>query len=239
MSTPAIPSGEIEIKDPAFKFIKERARILLLLDSAERAGVAPLTASRLHALAYLADVLSPVWGLKPFDGKILKIEGGPHYPDIQSQVDELVILGLVNVKNLHYVDRPDGGARIDGLYELSFTSIHLEPILRALGAGAQGDAIDPRDCRAHRFLIDLAGALATLPDDEIDKAATFDATYANEIIGESNIVDFSKQIEAEFPINRSVAVTERFQHFLPQDSSLTSGEKLYLYAAYLGKRMHG
>ena len=219
--------------------VKQRCRILLLLDSTERAGVAPLTGARLHAFAYLADVLSPVWGLQPFDGKILKIDGGPHYPDIQREVDRLVVLGLVNVRDLHYIERPDGGARIDGLYELRFDSKHLFPILTALGAGPELDALDPRDGKAHRFLVDLAGALATLPDDEIDVAATVDATYANEVIGESNIVDFRSWPAEGLSANRSVAVTERFRHFLPDGAGLSSGERLYLYAAYLGKRIHG
>ena len=219
--------------------VKQRCRILLLLDSSERAGVAPLTGARLHALAYLADVLSPVWGLQHFDGKILKIDGGPHYPDIQREVDRLVVFGLVNVHDLHYIDRPDEGARIDGLYELRFDSEHLFAILAALGAGPELDALDPRDGKAHRFLVDLAGALATLPEDEIDVAATVDATYANEVIGESNIVYFGTWTSEGSRANRSVAVTERFRHFLPDGAGLSSGERLYLYAAYLGKQIHG
>lgn len=238
MKTATDPNPSSAGSDP-LAVVKQRCRILLLLDSTERAGVAPLTGARLHALAYLADVLSPVWGLPPFDGKILKIEGGPHYPDIQREVDNLVVLGLVNVHDLHYIDRPNEGARIDGLYELRFDSDHLIPILAALGAGPELNALDPRDGNAHRFLVDLAGALATLPDDEIDVAATVDATYANEIIGESNIVDFGTWTSDVLHANRSVAVTERFRHFLPEGAGLSSGERLYLYAAYLGKQIRG
>lgn len=56
--------------------VRRRARLLLLLDAAERAGITPLASARLHAFAYLADVLSPVWDLVAFDGKIYKSEGG-------------------------------------------------------------------------------------------------------------------------------------------------------------------
>ena len=218
---------------------KQRCRILLLLDATERAGVAPLTGAMLHAFTYLADVLSPVWGLQPFDGKVLKIGDGPYYPDIQREVDCLVALGLVNIQNFHYIERPDGGARIDGLYGLRFNSEQLFPILNSLGTSSGEDAFDPRDRRTHRFLVELAGALATLPDDEIDVASTVDATYANELIGDSNIVDFESSLKEGSSANRSLAVTERFDHFLPQGASLTSGERLYLYAAYLGKQIHG
>lgn len=218
---------------------KQRCRILLLLDATERAGVAPLTGAKLHGFTYLTDVLSPVWGLQTFDGKVLKIGDGPYYPDIQREVDCLVALGLVNVQNFHYIERPDEGARIDGLYGLRFNSEQLFPILNSLGAGSEIDAFDPRDKKTHRFLVELAGALATLPDDEIDVASTVDATYANELIGESNIIDFESSLKETSSANRSLAVTERFGHFLPQGASLTSGERLYLYAAYLGKQIHG
>ena len=212
--------------------------MLLLLDAAERAAIKPLAGARLHAFAYLADVLSPVWGLPPFDGSVLKLEGGPHYPDIQNELDRLVVQGLVEVEQLRYLERPGGGARIDGNYSLNFASEHLLPILAALGAENAEDAFDLRDNTAHRFLIDLATALSTLPNDEIDVAASVDATYDNQLIDTSNIVDFEPTpIEADNR-NPSVAVTRRFQHFFPDDARLSVGERLYLYAAYLGKRFH-
>ncbi len=91
-----------------------RAAVMLLLDAAERAAVTPLASPRLHAFAYLSDVLSPVWDLPAFDGKILKIDGGPHYPDLQEELDHLVVLGLVEVSDLEYVGRGENGARLEG-----------------------------------------------------------------------------------------------------------------------------
>ena len=135
-------------------------------------------------------------------GKVLKIGDGPYYPDIQREVDCLVALGLVNIQNFHYIERPDGGARIDGLYGLRFNSEQLFPILNSLGTSSGEDAFDPRDRRTHRFLVELAGALATLPDDEIDVASTVDATYANELIGDSNIVDFESSLKEGSSANR-------------------------------------
>ena len=67
---------------------------------AEHAAISPLRTRRLHAFAYLADVLSPVWDMPAFDGKVLKIEGGPHYPDLQREVDRLAILGLINISEV-------------------------------------------------------------------------------------------------------------------------------------------
>ena len=185
----SVPAGEPD--DRHLTKLKQQCRVLLLLDAAERAGIAPLLSARLHAFAYLADVLSPVWDLIPFDGKIYKSEGSPHYPDLQDELDSLVVLGLIQVSDLHYVANNDSGARIAGSYALNFDSEHLEAIFGALGARVPEEAIDPDDCNFYRFLVELAGALATVPDDQIESAANVDVTYRVEA-GLHNVVDFGE-----------------------------------------------
>lgn len=214
--------------------LRGRGRLLLLLEAAERAAVTPLASTRLHAFAYLSDVLSPVWDLPAFDGKILKIDGGPHYPDLQEELDHLVVLGLVEVSNLVYVGRGENGARLEGKYALNFKSTFLRPLLAGLGADGEAKAIDPEDCRVHRFMVELAGALATIPNDEIDIAASVDATYrsTNSL---NNIIDFAEWAEDTWEANPSWRASERFEAFLPDDAELSPGEKLYLYATYLGR----
>ena len=218
--------------------LKQQSRVLLLLEAAEQVGIAPLPSERLHAFAYLADVLSPVWELVPFDGKVYKSEGGPHYPDLQHEIDNLVVLGLIQVRDLTYVPRADGGARIVGSYGLNFGSEQLESILRALGARSTEDAIDPEDCKFHTYLVELAGALATLPDDEIESATNIDVTYRTGADAHS-IVDFAEWVDDQWIANPSWRTADRFQEFLPLGSKILSGEKLLLYADYLGRTMHG
>jgi hypothetical protein len=232
-------NGAMLLNDMALSIMRRRARIILLLDAAERAGIAPLNVARLHAFAYLADVLSPVWDLPAFDGKILKSEGGPHYPDIQREIDRLVALGLVEVSNLRYADRPSGGARIDGEYTLRFASQHLSEILSALGAHKRSRPLDPKDRDVHAFLVDLAGALALLPREEIEVAAMVDATYADQRIGTANVVDFASWAADPSKANLSVRAAQRFRAFLPRNSKLSPGEKIYLYASYLGRKING
>lgn len=217
--------------------LRRRGRLLLLLDAAERAAVTPLASPRLHAFAYLSDVLSPVWDLPAFDGKILKIDGGPHYPDLQAELDHLVVLGLVEVSDLAYVGRGENGARLEGKYALNFASPFLSPLLAGLGAGAEDEAIDPDDRRVHGFMVELAGALATLPNDEIDIAASVDVTYCS-VSALNNIVDFAEWAEDTWDANPSWQASERFEAFLPDDAGLSPGEKLYLYATYLGRVAH-
>ena len=218
--------------------LKQRCRLLLLLDAAEQIGIAPLPSAQLHSFAYLADVLSPVWELIPFDGKIYKSEGGPHYPDLQQELDILVVQGLVQVSDLHYeVIEDQGGARISGSYGLDFSSQHLEKIFVALGARSSEGAIESADCSVHAYLVELAGALASLPNDQIESATCVDLTYG--INAElHNVVDFARWEDDEWQANPSWQAAERFQAFLPAKSKILPGEKLYLYAAYLGRAMN-
>lgn len=217
--------------------MRRRARLLMLLDAAERAGIAPLGSARLHAFAYLADVLSPVWNLVPFDGKIYKSDGGPHYPDFQVELDRMVALGLVQISQLRFIERGTMGARIDGLYALNFASKQLPALLRALGCDGPAAAIDPTDADVHAFLVELAGALATLPDDQIDVAAGVDVTYGA-ATNLHNVVDFADWAEDKWQANASWRAAERFHTFMPKDALLSPGEKIYLYATYLGRAIH-
>ena len=97
--------------------------------------------------------------------------------------------------------------------------------------------MDPIDRRFHAYLVALARALATLPDDEIESATGVDVTYRvqSEL---HNVIDFAEWVEDKWKANPSWQVAERFQTFLPEGSTMMSGEKLYLYAAYLGRAMH-
>ena len=233
----SVSVAEGEVSGRHLAKLKRRCRMLLLLNAAEQVGLAPLPSARLHAFAYLADVLSPVWELVPFDGKVLKFVGGPRYPDLQDEIDSLVVLGLIQARDLVYEPRANGGARIVGSYALNFASEHLESILRALGTRSSVEAIDPADCNLHAYLVELAGALATLPDDQIESATNVDVTYR---VGAEldNVIDFAEWADDQEAANPSWQVAERFQTFLPPESKMLSGEKLYLYAAYLGQAMH-
>ncbi len=198
-----------------------------------------MPARRLHAYAYLADVLSPVWDLQSFDGKILKVKNGPHYPDLQRELDRMVVLGLVTVSGLRYVAVAGAGPLVDADYAVNFGSTHLEPILAAVGARGREQSLDPRDCDIHLFLVELACAIATIPNDQIDSAASVDATYADDRIDYSNVVDFGDWSTNLRRDNLSVAAADRFNRFLPGREQLSAGEKLYLYASFLARRMHG
>ena len=233
MSSPGSGSA---LSDRHVARLKQRCRILLLLDAAERTGTAPLRSSRLHAFAYLADVLSPVWGLVPFDHKVYKSETGPHYTDLQDELDHLVVMGLVRAEELDYRIIDGNRARIRGSYALNFESSALHKLIPKL-EGQNGDRrVQGNNRQLHEFLVALAGALAMLPDDQIDVAASADVTYR---VGghQHSVVDFGEWVEDPQMANPSWRVTERFDEFLPGEVAISPAEKLYLYTAYLRRAM--
>jgi len=216
----------------------------MLLAALERAGVTPASAERLHAFAYLADVLSPVWGLNPHEDVVFKTKEGPYFVDLQEQLDHLVILDLVHVENLGYKEIGKSITRVIGWYELQLASPCLTDLLGKLGARASGTPIDPLDRLLNEYLTNLASALSTVPDDEIALAATVDASYADSSRGFSQIIELRQRsriglamLSTDTKANASVAVTERFEDFLPEGSAFSAAEKVYLYASYLGRKM--
>ena len=111
--------------------------------------------------------------------------------------------------------------------------------MAAIGAGDADQALDACDSGIHAFLVELACAIATVSGDEINSAASVDATYADERIDYSNVVDFGSWSMDALQDNLSLAVAERFHRFLPGRAQVSAGERLYLYASFLGRRMNG
>ena len=79
--------------------VERKIRLIVLLSAAENAGLYPTPIRQLHVLAYLANVLAPVWNMPVLDGKLLKKKGGPFYPALQQDLDRLVGTGVVFISN--------------------------------------------------------------------------------------------------------------------------------------------
>jgi hypothetical protein len=111
--------------------------------------------------------------------------------------------------------------------------------LAAVGARGPERGLDPEDSKLDGFLTDLAGALGTLQQDQVDTAASLDATYSDARIDYTNVVDFGSWSTDIHTDNLSLRVTERFRKFMPEGAQLSAGERLYLYASFLGRRASG
>lgn len=206
--------------------LRRKVRLVLLIDSAERAGLAPLSVRRLHTFAFLSNVLAPVWEMPVLEGKIFKRKGGPFYPVLQHDLDCLVGVGVVIISNLGHVLDEQKRWRLEGSYHLNRS--FADPILDRISRFEE----ERRFCR---FLEELAFAISALSDNDLDKAPDQDATYADPIVDFGNVVDFAEWQDK----NSTAAAASRLGKFLPGGVRPQPGEKLHLYLRHLKARIHG
>jgi len=205
---------------------KQRIRLFQILEAAEHAALTPIDIVKLHAFAYLSDILSPVWSLLPFDRVILKTGKPPYYPDLQFEVDRLVAMGLFEATDLSYQEAPDGSMVFQARYSMLFSSPHGQRIRDAL-------ADDVEAVQRQSYLDALARALASLRDDEISAAAAEDASYDDAAVSPGDIVEFADTTRGV----RTHEATASFDALYP-DVNLTPARRLYMYAHYLGRKVH-
>ena len=206
--------------------LRRMARLLVLLDAAGQAGLAPIRILPLHAFAYLTNVLAPVWDMPAQDGRVLKRKGGPFYPDLQSDLDRLVGMGMVTITAISHVLGQDERWRLEGCYRLN--SDMAERALRFLLGLA-----DEQQFSA--FVVELAFAISALPREELDRALVEDATYSDPAISENNVLDFAEWASR----NPSANAAGYFEQLTPPGTwGVSPGEKLHLYVRHLHRRVH-
>ena len=206
--------------------IRRRVRLVVLLDASREAGIDPLPTLRLHLVAYLANVLSPVWDMPSVDGTVLKRRGGPFYPDLQTDLDRLVGLGVVRVENLRHERIDDDRYRLEGSFRLN------PELARPILAHLQNL---PGEAEAAKFVRELVLALSSLSDEEIDRAITEDATYANPKVGLDNVIDFGEWMSANYSANAA----ERVGGLVKTGAVVGASEKVHLYVRHLRRRLQG
>lgn len=200
---------------------QQSLRVLLLLDALARAGVVPTPARALHEMAYLANVLSPVFDLTPFDAMLLKRPSGPYYPELQQAVDRLVGRGLVEAREVEYrLVEEEKRYRVVASYRLS--RVRVQPALDRHGQLLAEEAV---------FLHELASAYSVLSDAQFGRAALEDARYGDTSVDVDNVIDFGDYASPAKNFSRNAALA-----FAP-GRRLEPSERLYLYLNHLGTRM--
>ena len=222
--------GETEA---SFESIQRRVRILLLLNASRDAGIDPLPTQRLHLIAYLINVLSPVWDMPSVamgslgrSGSVLKQRRGPFYPELQRDLDRLVGMGVAHVEELTYQRLDEDHYRLEGSYRIDVEL--AEPILVRVYSL-------PDEAKMARFIREMVLALSGLSDDEIDHAATEDATYTDPAIGLDNVVDFGEWGSK----NYSVAAAKHAGGLVRSGVGASPSEKVHLYVRHLRRRLQG
>lgn len=204
--------------------IVRRARILMLLEAAEHAGLTPIPVLELHTFAYFANVLSPIWDLLPQERSILRRRGGPYYPELQDDIDALVGRCLVSIEGLRHVEDEEGRWRLEGKFSIADDgATTITATLRAF----------QDELRLFGFYRELAFALASVPDDQRGGAAAEDATYGDERFGDGAIIDFAEWKQANYSENAA----HFFDRVMPEGRRTTPAQKLHLYARHLQRRL--
>jgi hypothetical protein len=206
--------------------LRRRIRLVMILDAAESAGLTPIPVLRLHTLAFLTNVLAPVWNMPVLSGKLLKRRGGPFYPSLQADLDRLVGEGVAAISAVSHLKDEEGRWRLEGAYR--FNPTLSEPILSALRHY-------PDEAILLGFVRELALALSALADEDLDSFTREDAAYSDPRVDYGGVVDFAEWRR----VNCSANAANSFNKVMPSDVRSTPGERLHLYVRHLATRLHG
>jgi hypothetical protein len=202
----------------------DRWRLILLLDACEAANLCPIPLARIHALAFLSNVLAPVWSTRSYDGKILKRRGGPFYPELQAQLDRLVGLGFVTISNLSHTEE-NGQWTLAGSFALN------EDLTRPVLSLAD---VFTDEQITREFFRRLTYATSRLTR-SLESVVEFDATWSDNRTGEGDVVDFAEWRRA----NYSAFTANFFEKLTTTGSQKTAGDKLQMYMLLLDRRREG
>jgi len=200
----------------------------MLLDAADYAVISPLTTTRLHAFAFLAEVLSPIYQLTNLTGRIMKRRIGPYFPDLQWELDRLVGFGLVDVTELRPVVEVSR-AYLHACFSLN--RVAAQPVLEFVHEDAAFTKL--RD-----FLREVAGALGAVPEEDLDSTTLSDVTWDTGTSGA--VIDYAEWRAR----NYSYMSAERIEELANENlgavpGTLSPGAKVNLYVHYLRRAANG
>lgn len=199
-----------------------RLRLLVLLDAADRSGIAPLTAPHVHAIVYLSNALAPVWDVEPLTPELLKLYGSPYDAEIQTQLDRLVGSGLVTTKDLAYYQDEGGSWRVAASFSIDHD--RAGPVLDEL-------AYLPDELLAAEVIREVCLALAALPPELLDRALLLDAAYSDTRSSPYSLI----HLRDERGSNLSSDVAESFRRIAPRGTYLSPAEQANLYVRHLAR----
>jgi hypothetical protein len=197
--------------------LRRQVRLVHILAGAASAGIEPLPARQLHTIAYFADALAPVWGLKILDGQLLKRREGPAFPALQYDLDRLVGRGLIEPSEVRYFADSEGFWRLDAGYRLNRE--FSEPVFTA-------EERFSRFVAERSFVREVVFAISGLGLMGIATASGSDAAYGD------LTVDFGAMLnieDSDSGSNRSAEVALRIGDLVREDVRLTAAEKIHLY----------
>jgi hypothetical protein len=217
MPTPSVPL----LASSQHTAMLRRAWSLLLVEAAELSGLTPMSADEIHALAYLADCLAPIYGIPSMDGVLLRRKSGPLFPDLQWDLDRLWAMGFLELTHLTH-------QTVTGVVERTGYATTAAGSSRA-GALQASALLD----RLFTFFVALATAVARLPALIRLDAMSQDLTYASaEAVG--SLITYGDWADG----NPSIATADAFGGAAPLSGmTIHPWERLAMYLALLRQRL--
>lgn len=202
---------------------KRPIRVLALLDALADASIFEVPLRVVHELAYLSNVLAPVFDLTPFSGSLLKRQGGPYYTELQETIDMLVGRGLVFASGIYYEHvHEEKRYRLHANYRIN--SALAGPVLAAYHE-VYADIGEPF------FIGELCAAYSMLADKELGQVFRFDARYADKDVDNNEVIDFGQWANAaRMNFSRNAAMA-----FRPGES-LQPAERIFMYIEHVQRR---
>jgi hypothetical protein len=202
-----------------------KVRVVAILAATPSVGLDPLPAEQFHSIAYFADALAPVWGLRIIDEQLLKRRSGPLSPSLQRDIDHLVGRGVVVPHKLRHVLDADKKWRLDASYSLN--EDFAAPILVTT---AKFDAQ-----RVHlAFVREVVYAMSRLGLVGIVPVSAEDASYGDATADAGSLVDLETTDEGPNP---TASVALRFNTLVEPTVDLSSAEMVHLYVQQLSERL--
>ncbi len=191
---------------------------LLMLRACEKTGLYPISLKLFHRLTYFANCLSQVYDGHPPSDLVRKHEWGPYYPRAQFDLDQLVLMGLVDVSAVSWSTTKSGTWK-SADFEISASGFE-----KATQLVCDGEWF----ADSHRFLVDLCSAYATLDDVHFEDLAEHDLTYARPGFAKGAVISF-----AEPEDNFSARGAKIFAELAPPVVAPNRQTQLRLYIKFL------
>ncbi|MDI7660207.1 hypothetical protein QLZ26_08820 [Cronobacter universalis] len=207
-------------KHPLHSTLKMQSRAIMILEAACKAGINPLPAEVFHNIAYFSNLLAPVYGSKIMDGKVLRLKEGPYYPDLQNQLDWLVLCGLVSISNLKYLYLEE----IKNWRLFANYAINIEKTTKIVYQLNQWKD----ESLNLEFIKKITLALTELSNSEITNSNKFDATYADKSTDFGNVIDYGEWVEGNPSLNAIKLMEKHFSGYQISDDA-----KLNFYVRHL------
>lgn len=178
--------------------------ILLVLRAARYCGFATVASDVFHRLVFFANTLAPTVDISSETPRVLKAEQGPFFPDYQWDLDRLVGMALVDVRDLSWASE-DG--RYFGKYHINKNGLLLsEEILNdnlffALTERAISEVVSAFSKTTGLF----------------DRSSAFhDASYSQDTIRFGEVIDFGEWSLHNFTTEAALFLYEKWLNCTPK-----------------------